>query len=144
MYNISYDHPKYKEIETRTEQIINNWFNRHGLNVYEKCSNNELYEYIEQPLEVKNGNDIEDYEEYPLWNWIFESRDDFMELNINENLAAVQELGFGVIHPIETKGEHYFNTSLFFKGGGYDFIKEHWIPLFNMLGFFNYILKEAN
>lgn len=148
---ITYDHPKYNEIENKTKRLISNEFNSHNLNVYEKCADDCLFEFIETPIEVKNipknaDSDPDEYynNEYPMWNTIFEVSNEFMENDINNNIDEIQELGFGIIHPISDSRGELLNTSLFFKGAGYDFYEAHWIPLFNLLGFFDNILTKGD
>ena len=59
-------------------------------------------------------------ENYPMWNTLFEFRNEHGE----EVTEKCVEAGFGVIEGMED-----FNTTLFVSGAGYSFYAQHWIPL---------------
>ena len=149
---ITYDNPIYKQCLERAERFVNTEFIPNQLNVMEKCTDKTLYEYIETPLTVKNHEknptnasfDDVDYwnEEYPMWSWIFTSRNEFMQQQILDNIDKIQSLGFGIIHEIDLDDGIHFHTSLFFKGCGYDFFEAHWIPLFDLFGWFGAIRRD--
>jgi len=149
---ITYDNPIYKKCLERAERLINSEFISNQLNVMEKCTHKTLYEYIETPLTVKNHeknptdasfDDADSWsEEYPMWSWIFTSRNEFMQQKILDNIDEIQSLGFGIIHEIDLEDGIHFHTSLFFKGCGYDFYEAHWIPLFDLFGWFGAIRKD--
>jgi len=93
-------------------------------------SENVLDEYKEEFIDYLRSNyeyDIESYMEdmdrdnYPMWNTLFEFKEEPTEMMIE----AAKEAGFGVID-----GFDEFNTTLFVSGAGYSFYGAHWIPLF--------------
>lgn len=66
-------------------------------------------------------------ENYPMWNTLFEFKDEPSEDWINKAEAS----GYGVIESTE-----HFNTTLFASGCGYSFYGAHWIPMY--LSFFSH------
>lgn len=100
----------------------------------------ELKEYFEEYTEENIEDNLEDFisyegiedeinenfqenqsENYPMWNTIFEFRNEPSENVIQAAINA----GFGVI-----ESNKYFNTSLFVSGYGYSFMAHHWIPFY--------------
>jgi hypothetical protein len=75
------------------------------------AENHEHYEEFE-------NNHLD--ENYPMWNTLFEFRNEESE----ETIKKCIESGFGVIEGMED-----FNTTLFVSGAGYSFYAQHWIPL---------------
>jgi len=72
-------------------------------------------------------------ENYPMWNTIFEAKDDFISGKIIADIDKLYELGIGVIRETD-----FTKACLFMSGCGYDFFEAHWIPLFKHWGW----LKE--
>jgi len=70
-------------------------------------------------------NDIQEYiydqENYPLWNTLFEYRDEPSE----EELQTALNLNMGVIEGLDP-----FNPTLFMTSGGHSFYASYWIPMY--------------
>ena len=64
-------------------------------------------------------------EHYPMWNTIFEAKDNFLNEKIMNDIDGLYDLGIGVIGPTDDT-----LACLFIAGAGYDFYNTHWIPLF--------------
>ena len=97
--------------------------------------------YIDEEWQAKSEEEketaIDDWylesEHYPMWNTIFEAKDNFTSEKIIEDIDGLYKLGIGVIAPTD-----YTLACLFIAGAGYDFYDHHWIPLFKRWGW----LKE--
>lgn len=79
---------------------------------------------------IEACEDLEEYQQakdasyernYPMWNTLFE----FKEEPSNEVKQAAIDAGIGLI-----EGLADFNTMLFFSGCGYSFYGTHWIPMY--------------
>jgi len=85
-------------------------------------------EGFEDWLKEQYQNEIDDWwseaEHYPMWNTIFEAKDQFLSEKIIENIDELYELGIGVIGDTDD-----LNACLFIAGAGYDFYDAHWIPM---------------
>jgi len=68
-------------------------------------------------------------EHYPMWNTVFEAKDNFTSEKIINDIDGLYNLGIGVIAPTGNT-----NACLFIAGCGYDFYDAHWIPLFERWG----------
>lgn len=135
----------------RLKSIVNNWiertFNYIQLEIYEKILGENFIEYIrsiDEP-EREDYENEEDYnkafsewedqtgENYPMWNTLFEFRssvsEDLIEACIKANIGIIDKNDF-------------FETTLFFRGCGYSFYGEHWIPLFLSLSWNEDYKKE--
>lgn len=164
-----------RELYSQTDNWVNSRFNFIQKNVYDKMTDNMLFENIRQvehdkldfihdynlmseliqyikvefDEEVKDidshnqesfeteiqsfidsdtslQNDVDNWldqkrdENYPMWNTLFEFKDEPSE----ETIQKAIDSGFGVI-----EGMDDFNTTLFVSGCGYSFYAQHWIPL---------------
>lgn len=69
---------------------------------------------------------LDEQENYPMWNTLFEWKEEPPE----EFIQAAIKSGFGVIEGLED-----FNTTLFVSGAGYSFYGQHWIPMYLRLPF---------
>lgn len=123
MKKISYDHPEYNRIRRETERVFNSTFNCISLDVVEKYYDGLLFEYIKTP-----SNLDKDEEHYPMWNTVFEAKDECINNLISKHVDELNEIGLGVI-----TGKDSMNSMLFVNGAGYDFYEAHWIPLFTQL-----------
>jgi hypothetical protein len=98
------DYLAENEIEDNDEE-------EHNQNKRDFAENHEHYQEFEDRFRDDN---------YPMWNTLFEFRNEHGE----EVTEKCVEAGFGVIEGMED-----FNTTLFVSGAGYSFYAQHWIPL---------------
>ncbi len=105
------------------------FIDNYGLNdeFEEYCKDNDLNKGDESSLisfceeEDSFQSFIDEQENYPMWNTLFE----FKEEPSEEVIQAAIDAGFGVIEGMED-----FKTTLFVSGCGYSFYGAHWIPLY--------------
>ena len=85
-------------------------------------------------LYEKRQDEIEEYwnesEHYPMWNTIFEARDQNLSDWIGDHIDDLYNIGIGVM---TGDREGLLNNMLFISGAGYSFFHEHWIPLYTGL-----------
>ena len=161
MERISYEHPKYKEIEAEVSRRFDREFNWIQLDVVEKYYDNCLFEYIMEPsFEVQADEwvgDCSDYKFKKMTNEVYKWLEDVHEGDIREHFqerehypmwntlfeasggflteeieGLVDELYEIGIGVIQSKDS--LNTMLFIAGAGYDFYEAHWIPMAQLLG----------
>ena len=75
----------------------------------------------EEPEEYISWRESNQDRNYPMWNTLFE----FKEEPSEEVKQAAINAGIGLI-----EGLGNFNTMLFFSGCGYSFYGAHWIPMY--------------
>jgi hypothetical protein len=65
-------------------------------------------------------------EHYPMWNTLFEARDEFLSEKIMDNVDKIYEItGAGVID-----GGERFNNMIFMTSAGHDFYEAYWVKLY--------------
>ena len=87
----------------------------------ERADQDTLKEFCEAETSWDTFKDEQRDANYPMWNTLFEFKDEPSE----EIIQSAIDAGFGVI-----EGMDDFNTTLFLSGCGYSFYGAHWIPLF--------------
>ncbi len=86
---------------------------------------NNFIDYVLENYE----DDIQEYideqqdENYPMWNTLFEFRDDYY--NNDETCEKVTQIGCGIIQGLEP-----FNNMVFMQSCGHSFYGSYWIPLY--------------
>lgn len=92
-------------------------------NKYKKAIHSDFIEWIKETKadEVRDYQDRNGRENYPMWNTCFEFRHKPTEAEVE----AAQKAGFGIIEGLDD-----FNTILFVRGAGYSFYASHWIPFY--------------
>lgn len=123
------DNALYEYIETnQTEDTAEDFVNDYGYQ--DEYKESELDDYLEFCRENHEDEFAEyaDGENYPIWNTLFEFRNEPSEKIIEK----AQEAGFGII----AKNDNY-NTMLFVRGAGYSFYAQHWIPMYLELPWVN-------
>lgn len=87
----------------------------------------------EKMNEIERSEAIETYysetEHCPIWNTLFEAKNEFMGKWIEKNADKLYKIGIGVISSTDT-----LNAMMFISGCGYSFYDAHWIPLFILKG----------
>jgi hypothetical protein len=103
-------------------QELENWLAENDHNKDDRDSYLVLsfIEDTDYQRELEDWKDHTSNENYPMWNTLFEFRNEHGE----EVTEKCVEAGFGVIEGMED-----FNTTLFVSGAGYSFYAQHWIPL---------------
>lgn len=110
------DFSKYEEVEQGgiDEIFINAYSKIHWYTFMSVCF--DTYE-----------DDIDDFinekENYPLWNTLFEFRQDYF--NCEEDAEKCLNVGLGLIEGLEP-----FNNMVFMTSGGHSFYSSYWIPLY--------------
>jgi hypothetical protein len=110
------DFSKYEEVEQGgiDEIFINSYSKIHWYTFMSVCF--DTYE-----------DDIDDFinekENYPLWNTLFEFRQDYF--NSEEDSEKCLNVGLGLIEGLEP-----FNNMVFMTSGGHSFYSSYWIPLY--------------
>lgn len=161
MERISYDHPKYKEIEAEVSRRFDSDFNSIALDVVEKYYDNHLFEYVMTPsFEIRANEWVGDCSDYKfkkmtgkVYEWLdanhynevvehYYEREHYpmwgtlFEANngfLSEEIEnMVDELYEIGIGAIQ--GKDSLNAMLFIAGAGYNFYKAHWIPMAQLFG----------
>jgi len=78
-------------------------------------------EFCEDRNDFERFMDDRNVENYPMWNTLFEFKNEERE----EVISAAVKAGFGIIEGLDP-----FNTILFVSGAGYSFYSAHWIPMY--------------
>lgn len=128
MKKLDYDNPRWNEIQNHAEKIWGNYFTPISLPIMEKITDGNLWEYIDVQTHYEDSP-------YPSWGTCWE----WKEVGTDEDtfMKLAMECGFIVIRPTE-----FTDVVLAIDGGGYDFYEKHWVPLFEKMGCFEYLLKE--
>lgn len=113
----------YNIARNQTSDIINREFNQINWELMQKAfPEDNLIRYPEGMTE----EEINDH--YPMHLIIFEAKTNFINDKIMDNIDALYNIRIGVIAAKEISS--YTNACLFIPGMGYDFYRQHWIPLF--------------
>jgi len=124
-----------ENIQTPSNKIVfTKWLGDCGTPEIEK-EMVELKKEINNPDELidemydRHISEIDDWwydrEWYPMWNTLFEARDEFMSEDLLKYVDELYEIGIGVID----SGDET-NAMMFIAGAGYDFYDAHWIPFY--------------
>ena len=136
-----------REIRDKANTLFDRSFNCLSFELLKKAvGEDRIIEYIERPSNeiIKkdmNEEDLKDKteeeqeevidefyfqsEHFPMWNTIFEAKEDFISERIINQVDDLYDLGIGVIAPTDNT-----HACLFIAGAGYNFYNAHWIPLF--------------
>lgn len=127
-------------------KILSDWLNEQDVkdlgDEFDAVENVKIRfeEWVTEKYQEEINEWWSEQEHYPMWNTIFEAKEDLTSDNIMADVDGLYDLGIGVIRPtIDT------NACLFIAGAGYDFYTAHWIPLFIKWGWLDAerITKEA-
>ena len=117
-----FDNQMFEYIESkRSEDTANDFLHEYGyLNEFKDSSFKQMLLFIDDNYEDEYLEYIE-RDNYPMWNTLFEFRDEPSE----KVLELAKNAGFGVV-----RGCEYYGAMLFVHGAGYSFMGAHWIPLY--------------
>lgn len=110
-------------IRKEVEERFNRDFNLIPLLLLEKAYPDcQLLESILYPDNFDENEDDEPL--YPMWNYLFEAKDEFLSDILKKRVNELAEIGIYLMEVEET------NAMMFVRGAGYDFYKSHWTPLY--------------
>lgn len=110
-----------KSLRKQVEDRFDKDFNCISLCLLEKAYP-DLYEHVIHP----DNYDFENEEEplYPMWNTLFEAKDQTMSDILLEKVDDLHKIGIHLMQVDETY------VMMFIMGAGYSFYDSHWIPLY--------------
>jgi hypothetical protein len=136
---ISYEHPKYIEIEDKARWLFRDRTDPIPLTLLERAYP-DLFENVVYPecpdcesrdteCPTCHGENPGDSDEplYPMWGTVFHINDAFLASWVRKNSWRLhEECSLYFFDDLED----FEGPLLFVVGAGYDFYESHWIPLF--------------
>jgi hypothetical protein len=129
---ISYEHPKYREIEDKARCLFRDRTDPIPLTLLERAYS-DLFEYVVHPTcpdyESQDDDNPIDSDEllYPMWGTVYHVNDTFLANWVRKNSWRLhEECSLYFFDDLED----FEGPLLFVMGAGYDFYASHWIPLF--------------
>lgn len=107
-----------QEVEDRFERD----FNFISLHLLEKAYTIE--DLLESVIYPDNAISENDEALYPMWNTLFEAKDNFLSDKLKYNVNELAKIGIYLMQVEETQ------AMMFICGAGYDFYHFHWISLY--------------
>ena len=128
------DNCEYENIQDPSFEIqAGYWLNNYQtddkeLEEYSRKPDENYYSWLEEKYCDEISDCFQEAENYPMWNTLFEAKNNMMSEWIEEHVDELYKIGIGVM-----LGGDCLNNMLFMSGCGYDFYEAHWIPLFTKL-----------
>ena len=123
----NYDNGYYRQADTLYVKFLKESKDNFAIDVlkevYPTGTINDLTEWLLEHKEDELREFSYDNENYPMWNTLFEFKNNYD--STQGNIDKAQEVGLGVIEGLEP-----FNTTLFAMSCGHSFYASYWMPLY--------------